>query len=128
MFARESDNKFFFYNKKLKIEYDLNPDRTEKISQTLIHIVKSSQTISSLTIYPSVYARNHSITDYSYFNGGICGTTQKFWEGPYDKESVLWYKDDDGNYKKPELIPVLHGLQPDDAYADYWEYIDFLIK
>ena len=104
----------------------MNPDRTEKISQTLIHIVKSSQTISSLTIYPSVYARNHSIADNSYFNGGICGTTQKFWEGPYDNRSVLWYIHDNGTYIKPELIQVQHGQQPDDSYAEYWEYIDFL--
>lgn len=105
----------------------MNPNRTEKRSQTLIRIVKSSQTISSLTVYPSVYGRNHSITNTSYFNGGICGTTQKFWEGPHDKESVLWYQDDD-NYKKPEFIRVNSGLQPDDAFAEYWEYIDFLNK
>ena len=101
----------------------MNPNRTEKISQTLIQIVKSSQTISSLTIYPSVYARNHSITNNSYFNGGICGTTQKIWEGAHDIEGVFWYKDDDGNYKKPEFIIINNKPQPDDSYAEYWEYI-----
>ena len=100
----------------------MNPNRTEKISQTLIRIVKSSQTISTIIVYPSVYARNHSIAEITYFNGGVCGTTQKFWEGPYTKENVLWYKDYDGNYKKPSLYKVEHGLQPEAAFANYWEY------
>lgn len=105
----------------------MNPNSKNKISQTLIRVTTNlfKRRIDAITIFPSLYGRNHSTAEATYFNGGICGTTQKRWDGQYNAYNVFWYKDYDGNYQRPDLYSAGDDKKtPDMNFVEYWKYND----